>query len=290
MRLCVIIPFLNEEQYLPRVFESIAAQTRLADLIVLVDDGSTDDSAAIAETFAQGRPARVLHRPRQAKVQDRLAAAAEYTAFWWALDQVDERYDVVAKLDADIELTPLVFETIMDRFAAEPDLGIAGCFTTEQYQGRWRREQHPVHHVRGGTKYYRMDCLEPMAPVPAILGWDTIDDAHARMRGWKTVSFEIPSGDPRHLRPSGLHDGLLRAHRRWGRCAWGYGASFPYALAWAVGRAVRRPRAGSVHYVGGYVAAALTRAPRADRELRRHVRREGRERLRRIASDRRTGG
>lgn len=280
MRLCVIVPFLNEERFLPRVLASIAGQTRAPDLVVLVDDGSTDGSVAIAEAFAARSGGRVLRRPRQERVRDRLAAAAEYTAFLWALSQLGERYDVVAKLDADIELTRDVFSTIVQRMQDDPTLGIAGSYTTEAAQdGQWRREAHPPEHVRGGTKYYRMDCLDVIGPVPAILGWDTIDDARARMHGWRTQSLAIPSGDPRHLRASGLHDGVLRAHRRWGRCAWGYGASFPYVVAWAAGRALRRPRLGSLHYVAGYISAALSGAPRAEKPLRRHVRREGRDRL-----------
>lgn len=284
MRLCVIVPFLNEEQYLPRVLDSIGAQSRPADMVLLVDDGSTDCSLEVAEGFAAEHAARVMRRPPRSQEKDRLTAAAEYQAFWWAYDQLEDGFDVVAKLDADIELTPEVFATIERRFKTEPDLGVAGCFTTELHAGRWRREPHPTDHVRGGTKYYRVTCLEQMRPIPAILGWDTIDDTGARMRGWRTESFEIPSGDPRHLRPTGMADGLLRAHRRWGKCAWGYGASLPYAITWGLVRSVRAPHVGGAHFIAGYLSAALHRAPRADRRLRRHTRREGRARIVHLAS------
>ncbi|MFC1418895.1 CDP-glycerol glycerophosphotransferase family protein [Streptacidiphilus cavernicola] len=51
-RLSVVVPIYNVQRYLDECLSSIAAQT-LTDLeVVMVDDGSTDDSAAIAERFA----------------------------------------------------------------------------------------------------------------------------------------------------------------------------------------------------------------------------------------------
>jgi CDP-glycerol glycerophosphotransferase len=53
-RLSVVVPIYNVQRYLDECLSSIAAQT-LTDLeVVMVDDGSTDDSAAIAERFAAG--------------------------------------------------------------------------------------------------------------------------------------------------------------------------------------------------------------------------------------------
>jgi hypothetical protein len=135
--------------------------------------------------------------------------------------------------------------------------------------------------VRGGTKYYRWAVYEQCGPIPAILGWDTIDDLSARAHGWRTESLEVPTGDPRHHRRSGSYDGVVRAYRRWGHCAWAYGASFPFVLVVGAERALRRPRLiGGVNYVYGYVKAALARAPRAAREVRAQQRKEERTRLR----------
>ena len=48
MRIGVVVPCLNGERYLAEALESIAAQTRPPDDVVLVDNGSTDRSAQIA--------------------------------------------------------------------------------------------------------------------------------------------------------------------------------------------------------------------------------------------------
>src|SRR5436305_646677 len=54
-RISVVVPIYNVEAYLAECLESLAGQT-VRDLeIIMVDDGSTDGSAAIAERFADGR-------------------------------------------------------------------------------------------------------------------------------------------------------------------------------------------------------------------------------------------
>ncbi len=54
--LSVVVPFYNTELYLEQCLESIAAQTLRELEVVLVDDGSTDDSARIAGEFAAKDP------------------------------------------------------------------------------------------------------------------------------------------------------------------------------------------------------------------------------------------
>jgi glycosyltransferase involved in cell wall biosynthesis len=47
----VVIPAYNARKYLSAAVESVLAQSRPADEIILVDDGSTDDTVAVAESF-----------------------------------------------------------------------------------------------------------------------------------------------------------------------------------------------------------------------------------------------
>lgn len=50
-RVSVIVPVFDGAAYLPDCLESILGQTLAVDEVIVVDDGSSDDSAAIAETF-----------------------------------------------------------------------------------------------------------------------------------------------------------------------------------------------------------------------------------------------
>lgn len=59
----VIVPIYNVVEYLPRCVNSIRKQTYRNLEIILVDDGSTDNSGAMAEKFAlEDRRVRVFHK------------------------------------------------------------------------------------------------------------------------------------------------------------------------------------------------------------------------------------
>ena len=146
-------------------------------------------------------------RPPRPRSRDRLASAPEWRSFLWAAEHVHEPYDVIAKMDADLRLTPFVFEEIERRFEADPRLGMARLLVSVIEEGETRRERNPAYHVRGPTKFYRRSCLVDIMPVLAVPGWETIDEVKARKLGWRTASVEAPGGDPIHLRPTGSLDG-----------------------------------------------------------------------------------
>lgn len=57
----VVIPCLNDATLLARCLESLTTQTIVADEILVVDNGSTDESAEVARTYG----ARVVEEPRR---------------------------------------------------------------------------------------------------------------------------------------------------------------------------------------------------------------------------------
>jgi glycosyltransferase involved in cell wall biosynthesis len=284
LRTAVIVSFLNEAEYLPTFLRSMEAQTRRPELLVLVDDGSTDASPAIADGFASDRGwVESLRRPPRPKERDRLATAAELKSFHWALEQIErDRWDVIVKMDADLDLAADHVETVVGLLERDRGVGIAGAYFAEG-TGRVSRQEHPSFHVRGANKFYRRECLNKIVPIPPILGWDTIDDRRARMHGWRTISVELQTRDTLHLRPTGAHDGRLRAYRRWGYCAWGWGAHPLYVLAGAAYRIGRQPYVlAALNYLWGYVEGALRGAPQADPATKAYGRAEELSRLRRL--------
>jgi glycosyltransferase involved in cell wall biosynthesis len=292
MNLAVAVMFLNEEEYLPKLLASVARQSRPPEHLLLVDDGSDDASPAIASRFAERHAyARVLRRPARARSADRLATASELIAFEWAVERLGAPYDVIAKLDGDLELTPRCFERVVAALERDPRLGIAGAaLDLRGPDGTLRPERSAPWHVRGATKFYRRECWEQIAPLPPMLGWDTIDEARARMRGWRVAAVELPEGNLLHMRPTGTHDGAIRGFRRRGAAAWAYGAHPVHVVGSALVRASEPPRGlGAAAYLGGWLRAALHREPRAEPELLRFIRTEQRLRLRNLVL-RRAGG
>jgi poly-beta-1,6-N-acetyl-D-glucosamine synthase len=282
-----VVPFLDEEEHLHEVLESLVAQKRPLDRIVLVDDGSRDGSAQIAADFAKARPeAELVRRPVRPLERDRLARAGELRAFEAGVGRLGTDWDVVAKLDADLRLTPGTVEAIEQALDADPRLGMVGAHISERAaDGSLARLAARPEHVHGATSFYRSECYSDIGPLPAILGWDMIDAPRARMHGWRTASIAIPTGDPVHLRPMGGRDGRLRAYRRWGAAAYALGEHPLHVVGLAARYMRSRPFVlGGVGYLGGWCGAALRRAPRAEPELRSFVREDQRRRMRRRLS------
>jgi poly-beta-1,6-N-acetyl-D-glucosamine synthase len=283
VKIAIVIPFLNEGRYLDTLLESMAAQTRPPDRLLLVDDGSTDSSPEIAALFAERFAyARVLHRPPRAVGRDRLIDAAEWRAFRWGFERLDGKFDVVAKMDADLRLNPGLVEAMERAFEADPHLGMAGTYlSVEAPDGRYVEERSPAYHVRGPTKFYRRACYEQIDPVLSVPGWETIDEVKARMLGWRTLSFSLPGEPSVHLRPTGTLDGGLRASRRDGQGAYSYGAHPLHVLLGAANRVRDRPYLlAAVNYLTGWTLAAARRVPRAEPEVRAFARREQLSRMR----------
>jgi hypothetical protein len=216
---------------------------------------------------------------------DRLARADELKAFLWAVRQIEEPWDVLAKLDGDLRLNPETIAEIERRLEADPRLGLAGSYLTEEDRtGALTRLRIRAEHVHGATKFYRRECWEQITPLPTIIGWDTIDEVRAQMMGWRTQSFEMPGGDPQHLRSRASYDGVPRGFRRSGAGAYALGEHPLHVLLFSLRHATGSAGPlGTLNYLWGWVGAALKRDPRAEPKVRAHIRRDELRRIRRRA-------
>jgi glycosyltransferase involved in cell wall biosynthesis len=93
-RVSVILIFLNEERFLEEAIASVRAQTFAAWELLLVDDGSTDGSSAIARRFASAEPARIRYLEHPGHANLGMSAARNRGLG-------EARGDLVAFLDAD---------------------------------------------------------------------------------------------------------------------------------------------------------------------------------------------
>ena len=134
-RLLIVSPVYNEASHLDRTAQAIAAQERRPDRWVIVDDGSSDDTLEIARRWERELDfVTVLSAPQHAgdAGPDRLALAKEARAFNLGLREARWReFTHIGKLDGDVELPQQWFATLLERFRAEPRLGLAGSARAE---------------------------------------------------------------------------------------------------------------------------------------------------------------
>ena len=285
-RILLASPVFNEAKHLEKTARALAAQALPPARWVVVDDGSRDDTLALARRLASEIDfMEVIEAGGEVGPgADNLALAREARAFNLGLAHADWRsYDLIGKLDGDVELPPEWLAALAERFAENPTLGLAGGRLVEaDGEGGWARIEIPSHHVHGAVKLFRRECLEAIGGIPERLAWDTIDETYARMRGYETRSFDDLVA--RHHRPWGSADGRLRGRARHGECAW----ILHYGPAWVTLRAVKVGRSSppvlsGIAFLWGYWRSALRRVPRVeDREFRDFTRRELRERMRTV--------
>ena len=102
----VLVPVYNVEKYLRRCIDSILAQTYTDYEIVLVDDGSTDQSGRICDEYAAGHNCiRVVHQKNAGLAQVRnvslSVAQGEYITFVDSDDAIEPKYLEVLMRDLE---------------------------------------------------------------------------------------------------------------------------------------------------------------------------------------------
>ena len=119
IKVSIIVPIYNVEQYLHKCIESIINQSYSNLEIILVDDGSPDSSGKIADEFATNdKRIKVIHQKNAGVSSARNAgidaATGEYICFadgddYLMIDYVEYLLDLAVKNDADISLTTQMF-------------------------------------------------------------------------------------------------------------------------------------------------------------------------------------
>ena len=115
----ILVPALNVARLLPRCLDSLLAQTHRPLEIIVVDDGSTDDSAAVIDRYAALHPeVRAVHQPHRGVGPARNAALAlaggEYVAMadaddWVGPGFVTEAVRLARETGADVVVTRFWF-------------------------------------------------------------------------------------------------------------------------------------------------------------------------------------
>ncbi len=100
-RIAVVVPVFDGERHLAATLASVAAQTRVPDEVIVVDDGSRDGSAAVAERAG----ARVIRQANAGPAAARNRGVAATTCEWVAFLDADDLFapDKLARQAAVLE-------------------------------------------------------------------------------------------------------------------------------------------------------------------------------------------
>lgn len=282
MKYVLITPARNEERFVTKTLESMVAQRLLPERWVIVDDGSTDRTAQIVESYTRNHPWIELLR-RSERVDRNFAG--KVAAFNAGLERVRSlQFNVIGNLDADLSFGPDYLEFLVIKFSNDPKLGVAGTpFTEDGGYDTAKDSFEGENYVAGGCQLFRRQCFEEIGGyVPNRAGGiDWIAVMSARMKGWKVRSF--PDNRFHHHRTLGTAEkSPWRAGFEYGERAYYLGSSPIWHLFRVSYRAIRKP-VTSMALLFGYCYAAVTRMERpVSQEMIRFHRREQMQRLKTI--------
>ena len=185
----LITPARNEERFIGGLLKSVTQQTVLPSKWVIVNDGSTDATAAIVSAYAAKHDwIELLNLPVH---RDRSFAAKVYAFNAGFARTEDCRYQIIGNLDSDVSFDAGYCQFLLNKFQQDERLGVAGTIFREDGYSSETDSFEGQTHVAGGCQFFRRECFRQIGGyVPNKAGGiDWIAVTSARMMGWTTRSF-----------------------------------------------------------------------------------------------------
>jgi glycosyltransferase involved in cell wall biosynthesis len=202
----IITPVRDENRFIKSTLECTIHQSIRPVIWIIVDDGSTDNSAQIISEYAAKHQWIVLKQTM--RTSKRLTGSAEIVAFNFGLTFLkDFTYDFIVKLDADLSFDKDYFDKLLGKFDKNEKLGIASGVYTERSKEEWNIVSMPEYHASGASKVIIKSCFNQIGGFVEDRGWDTIDEIKAMNMGWETANF--PDLLFYHLKNEGTGMGML---------------------------------------------------------------------------------
>mgnify|MGYP003477902345 FL=1 len=200
MKYYIVIPSYNEEALIGLTLQSLISQTVLPSKIVVVNDNSTDRTAEVVLEFAKNNPYISLVNKSSENIH--LPGSKVIQAFEKGFETLDDNYDLIVKIDADLIFPTNYFETIIKHFQSDERIGMVGGFCYIEKNGEWILENlTDKDHIRGALKAYRKETFQQIGGLKPAMGWDTVDELLCKFYNWKVVTDE--SLHVKHLKPTG---------------------------------------------------------------------------------------
>ncbi len=271
----LITPARNEDAYIEKTFKAVIAQTVLPVKWVIVSDGSTDRTDEIVEHYASEHPFIELLRRKGDPSRNFGSQVHAINAGYDRLRGL--KYDYIGNLDADVSFHADYFANLLDRFYADPELGIGGGSIFEEKNGTFQaRGTNSTSSVAHAVQLFRRRCFEEIGGyVPLKYGGpDWCAEVMARMKNWRVQSFtDLPVY---HHKPTLTAEGMIKGGFRQGRMDYSLGSSQVFELFKCLSRIGVKPYViYSVIRLAGFYRGYLLREERqVDGDFMRSLRKE----------------
>ena len=258
MKYYIIIPAYNEEAFMALTLQSLVEQTVLPSKIIVVNDSSTDSTAEIVTSFSEKFPFITLVNKKSDAIH--LPGSKVIQAFHEGEKHIDDNYDIIVKVDADLIFPNNYFETIIKHFQSDSNIGMAGGFCYIERNGDWVLENlTDKDHIRGALKAYRKETYKQIGGLKPAMGWDTVDELLCKFYDWKVVTDE--SLHVKHLKPTGASYNKTARYKQ-GEAFYSLGYGFFITAVASLKLASRKEKPLLfIHYIMGFLKAKTSGKP-----------------------------
>ena len=148
----VLVPIFNGQRYLRQALESLQNQTYGNLEIILVNDGSTDGSAAIIDSFVENEKRAIAVHKKNTGLTDTLNYGLSLANGVW-----------LSRSDHDDVAFPTKLERQMETVLGNPSLVLVGCdfCTLTEESGQMRRYHLPTGHNQLVRRLQRVQSFFP---------------------------------------------------------------------------------------------------------------------------------
>jgi glycosyltransferase involved in cell wall biosynthesis len=258
MNYYIVIPAHNEEAFISLTLQSLILQSNLPKKVVVVNDNSTDKTVEIVLEFAKKNPFITLVNKTSSAIH--LPGSKVIQAFHKGFETLDDDYDIIVKLDADLILPHNYFATIIEHFQKDPTIGMAGGFAYIEKNGEWVLENlTDKDHIRGAFKAYRKECFKQIGNLKPAMGWDTVDELLCKFYNWKVITDA--SLIVKHLKPTGANYNKTARYKQ-GEAFYTLGYGFAItAIASAKLAVMKKKPLLFIDYIKGFWKAKSAKTP-----------------------------
>ena len=201
MKFSVIIPLYNKAPYIRKALESVFAQTYTDYEVIVVDDGSTDDSCAIADEFVREAMGNGLwaideETNRQSPIANRLMLLKQQNSGVSAARNngvAQSHGDYIAFLDADDWWDPTYLEKMAQLIADYPDAGLYASNYTYYKPGKTHVAVNNLEtgYINYPKAYYESNAMPVWTSATMIPRKVFDEEAGFRAHLWMAEDFDL---------------------------------------------------------------------------------------------------
>lgn len=261
IRYVIITPAHNEQDLIANTIESVISQTIRPTRWVIVNDGSTDGTINLVESYLHEYEFIKFVDLKRAKGRDFGRKAIAFKRGLLEVQGLD--YEYIGNLDADISISADYYEKILQEFRDDPRLGIGGGIVYSKIGTGFSTSDKTIGSVGGAVQMFRRSCFEAVGGYFPMEygGIDAAAEIKARMLGWKVRKF------PKlkvleHRRTGSAQARPIIAKYREGRRFYSLGYWPPFYFMRCVYRTKDRPFfVGSLAAFFGFMESLIRRRP-----------------------------